>query len=866
MDKIIFKYEYRPYQHRIINELEKYLQDGKVHIVAAPGSGKTIVALKLMFDLNAKALILVPTIPIREQWVSRILNDFKGVTSDEVSTSLRNVKSYTIITYQALYEYKPADIKQIVNDNNIKTFVFDEAHHLRNAWFNHISKFIDEIEDAKTISLTATPPYDDAKLYKNYISLCGEIDTEVEAPELVLNRNLCPHQDFLYFNSITEEEEKEISNYRNVAIAMAKALANEELFIKAVATHRFFLNTKENATEILSNENIFCTMTRLLMRNGIDLSKDVKSLGIKDSAISIHDLEELFEYALINKDEDFKIISKLCDKYRSAFTKIGAIEKGSINLLYSNKISKNLSENIGKLDSVNEIILHEKQSVGDELKLIIVSDYIKNYKTIDEEDVDDIADVQIGVIPIFNNIKNKIGDKVKAIVLTGSIILVPAEYKDLLVRICSDENIPNDKVSIKEFDIDFNYLEVKFSSNDKSVKVITKLFHESNTSVLVGTTALIGEGWDAPFVNTLIIASNVSSYITSNQIRGRVIRIDKENRNKVSNIWHLVTLEKSNGKYYGGQDYEKIATRLGHIEGLCISKPEIRKGFQRFEEEVSYGIESKDCDNELNSFMKDASKDRDKTSQGWKKALVLYEKSDLVPVSNFIERSSIMKKLKPYDKPTTLTRASRAAIAFGLTAGILYFGGQFLTLETFLLSLVGVSCLDSYLINEGAINKSKWQSTSLNKLLVVILISLKEKKVVNKDVSVKFIKRDNVMYISFENADIREQSIIKKCIEEAISDKHDTRYMIKVDNFTYNVPSIFDKTKESAERFFKYVKENNHMRKCSLIYSKGSSGKLERLKLLCNSSNDENEDNEVDLEMSKADIDVLNALFNSPIL
>ena len=37
---------------------------------------------------------------------------------------------------------------------------------------------------------------------------------------------------------------------------------------------------------------------------------------------------------------------------------------------------------------------------------------------------------------------------------------------------------------------------------------------------MVGTQALLGEGWDAPFVNTLIMASSISSYVTSNQIRG----------------------------------------------------------------------------------------------------------------------------------------------------------------------------------------------------------------------------------------------------------------------------------------------------------------------------------------------------------
>ena len=39
---IKFKYPWRPYQDRVLKESNKFLSDGKINIVAAPGSGKTI--------------------------------------------------------------------------------------------------------------------------------------------------------------------------------------------------------------------------------------------------------------------------------------------------------------------------------------------------------------------------------------------------------------------------------------------------------------------------------------------------------------------------------------------------------------------------------------------------------------------------------------------------------------------------------------------------------------------------------------------------------------------------------------------------------------------------------------------------------
>ena len=137
---ISFKYEYRNYQKRALKEIDKYVDDNKIHIVAAPGAGKTILALKLVFDFNVNTLILVPTIAIREQWVERMLDDFTNIDKEQISTSLKDLKKFSIISYQALYEYDKEEIKNIIKKNNIRTIVFDEAHHLRNAWWKLLSQ------------------------------------------------------------------------------------------------------------------------------------------------------------------------------------------------------------------------------------------------------------------------------------------------------------------------------------------------------------------------------------------------------------------------------------------------------------------------------------------------------------------------------------------------------------------------------------------------------------------------------------------------------------------------------------------------------------------------------------------------------
>ena len=67
-----FKGTWRVYQARVLDRAEHYVRDGKIHIVAALGSGKTTLGIELIRRPQGTALVLVPTITIREQWIARI--------------------------------------------------------------------------------------------------------------------------------------------------------------------------------------------------------------------------------------------------------------------------------------------------------------------------------------------------------------------------------------------------------------------------------------------------------------------------------------------------------------------------------------------------------------------------------------------------------------------------------------------------------------------------------------------------------------------------------------------------------------------------------------------------------------------------
>ena len=47
-DTLQFRGSWRDYQDRVLQNSQKYLADGKLHIVAAPGSGKTTLGIELL--------------------------------------------------------------------------------------------------------------------------------------------------------------------------------------------------------------------------------------------------------------------------------------------------------------------------------------------------------------------------------------------------------------------------------------------------------------------------------------------------------------------------------------------------------------------------------------------------------------------------------------------------------------------------------------------------------------------------------------------------------------------------------------------------------------------------------------------------
>ena len=76
----------------------------------------------------------------------------------------------------------------------------------------------------------------------------------------------------------------------------------------------------------------------------------------------------------------------------------------------------------------------------------------------------------------------------------------------------------------------------------KLLRALTGLLEADHAHCIVGTRALLGEGWDCRAVDTLIDLGSARSHVAVNQVRGRALRCRDDRPEKVAHLWDVVVV------------------------------------------------------------------------------------------------------------------------------------------------------------------------------------------------------------------------------------------------------------------------------------------------------------------------------------
>jgi len=89
------------------------------------------------------------------------------------------------------------------------------------------------------------------------------------------------------------------------------------------------------------------------------------------------------------------------------------------------------------------------------------------------------------------------------------------------------------------------------------VELATTLLVERATTVLVGTRALLGEGWNCSPLNVLVDMTVATAGVSVQQMRGRTLRLDRADPLKVASNWEIVCVAPALTR--GRADYVRFA-------------------------------------------------------------------------------------------------------------------------------------------------------------------------------------------------------------------------------------------------------------------------------------------------------------------
>lgn len=919
-NSLSFSYSWRPYQQRVLSAIDEHLDDSRLHIVAAPGAGKTTLGLEVFRRLERRALVLSPTRVIRDQWLLR-LKDFMPEEADLsldnlpewASNDIRNIQPLTSITYQALHSKLPGKDQKVTPEagqstaddapnelpdesieevpidedagleadeldtfvallmqHDVQLLILDEAHHLRAEWWRAIDAVCNKIPNMVLVALTATPPYDSENLeWQRYQELCGPIDEEISVPELVKAETLCAHQDYIWAVELKSKEAEKVREYDERVSKLCQSLFEDERF-RAIVRQHPWVKIEDRGTEGVEAEDVTAEGTKAnqaedpekALASADDLFKNpelavailcyLKAIGdeLPKSLCRVLDLrhaevpelgrqqwQRLIE-AIIFTDS-FKLEKEAKDyvaELKRLLRSTELLRKRELSLVRSRRLDRSISLSASKIQACVDIHRLENQQRGQFLRQVVLTDYIRDEALKSSVDA---GEVNLGCWPVYKALCKDSAVPEQMGMLSGRLSILHESRLETFLQ-----HVTAEKFKITPLTYLQGYVQLSGPLNQLTT-AFTALLTAGEIRVLVGTRSLLGEGWDAPCVNSLILASVVGSFMLTNQMRGRAIRLDKNTEHKVSSIWHLLAVDSKSTS--GMRDYGELKKRFNTFVGLSEQGAVIESGLERMNIDRHRKLllveKGRNFVSAINTQMRENYKGRGGLIERWKEALTLDASGRVIPTVY----TPTIPEIKNFHITHTfkallfeLAKILTAAIAF-----VLYSHRSF-ELHQILLILCFV-CLGAVIYKLPktiAIIKTFLKHLPVDGSVKQIGYALADAlcrsgmiKTERRRMNVNTIERfDGTVVVSLSGGTFYESSLFADCMAEILGPIDNPRYMLVREGDIYGqnrddfhaVPIRFAVKKELAQLFFESW--CHYVSPTELIYTRTKEGKQRLLK------------------------------------
>lgn len=237
-------------------------------IVAPPGSGKTVIGLKIIADKGQPTLIIVHRKQLLEQWTERI-EAFLGIPKRNIGVigqgKSKIGKQITVATIQSL----PKQIESV--QNQFGTIIVDECHHVPAETFRNT---IEKLHTYYLYGLTATPfrKYNDGKMIFTHL---GEIIANIQLTEI---ENYKQAKIIIRNTELNVPYNSKTDNFESLSKILVHDTARNKLILEDIKTE---LNQGKKAVIITERKDHIDTLHLFLKQ-----SYEVIALSGEDSETS----------------------------------------------------------------------------------------------------------------------------------------------------------------------------------------------------------------------------------------------------------------------------------------------------------------------------------------------------------------------------------------------------------------------------------------------------------------------------------------------------------------------------------------------------------------------------------------------------
>lgn len=264
----------RDYQKEAFENWKKNNQRGL--FAMATGTGKTLTALNCLLEIYQrkgyyKAIILVPTLTLVEQWegecrkfnfdnIVKVCSNnniwkstIANLTALELSTDDTSKISYVIICTYSSFARSSVFLSLNKFPKDKLLLVADEAHNMGSG---EVSKRLPDITYLRRIGLSATPErqFDEEGTHRlmDFFGCSGTYTYEYSMEEAIQNGFLCP---YYYYPHIVRLTDKEMMEYVDISMRIVRMMGygdekSREMLKNLLLKRKRIIHKAENKREI----------------------------------------------------------------------------------------------------------------------------------------------------------------------------------------------------------------------------------------------------------------------------------------------------------------------------------------------------------------------------------------------------------------------------------------------------------------------------------------------------------------------------------------------------------------------------------------------------------------------------------------